>query len=103
LESCRSWLEDELRLIRPTLLIPVGKVAIGYFLGEHPLHETIGKVHHAAHAGGTSLVIPLPHPSGASSWIHVARHRALVERALAFIADEMGGATPALHAATDAA
>jgi uracil-DNA glycosylase len=104
LELCRSWLEDELRLIRPKLLIPVGKLAIGYFLGEHPLHETVGKVHHAEHAGGSSLVVPRPHPSGASSWIHSPGHGVLVERALGFIAEEMGRtAAPAVCPATNAA
>jgi uracil-DNA glycosylase len=89
LEMCRSWLEDELRLIRPTLIIPVGKLAIGYFLGELPLSDTVGKSHQARHIGGSSLVIPLPHPSGASSWIHTSGHRALVARALELIGAEM--------------
>lgn len=89
LEMCRSWLEDELRLIRPTLIIPVGKLAIGYFLGDLPLSDTVGKSHRASHIGGTSLVIPLPHPSGASSWIHASGHRTLVARALELIGAEM--------------
>jgi len=28
------------------------------------------------------VVIPLPHPSGASSWIHQREHMSLLERAL---------------------
>ena len=70
LERCRSWLETELALIRPRLIIPVGKLAIGYFLGEAPLAAVVGRAHAVRHAGGQSTVIPLPHPSGASSWIH---------------------------------
>jgi uracil-DNA glycosylase len=89
LEKCRSWLEDELRLIRPRLIIPVGKLAIGYFLGDLPLSDTVGKSHQASHIGGSSLVIPLPHPSGASSWIHTSGHRELVARALRLIGEEM--------------
>ena len=89
LEMCRSWLEDELRLIRPKLVIPVGKLAIGYFLGDLPLNETVGKSHQASHVGGSSLVIPLPHPSGASSWIHTPGHRELVARSLGLIGKEM--------------
>lgn len=90
LEQCRSWLEDELRLIRPRLVIPVGKLAIGYFLGEAPLSEIVGKRHVARHVGGESVLVPLPHPSGASSWIHAPGHRELVDRALALIGAEMG-------------
>ena len=89
LAMCRSWLEDELRLIRPRLIIPVGKLAIGYFLGDLPLSETVGKSHQASHVGGLSLVIPLPHPSGASSWIHTSGHRELVTHALRLIGEEM--------------
>lgn len=90
LEQCRSWLEDELRVIRPRLVIPVGKLAIGYFLGEAPLSEIVGGRHEVRHVGGESVLVPLPHPSGASSWIHAPGHRALVDRALALIGAEMG-------------
>ena len=90
LEQCRSWLEDELRLLRPRVLIPVGKLAIGYFLGERPLAEIVGERHVVRHVGGESALVPLPHPSGASSWIHAPGHRALVDRALALIGGELG-------------
>lgn len=90
LEHCRSWLEDELRLIRPMLVIPVGKLAIGYFLGDAPLAGVVGLRHVVRHVGGESALVPLPHPSGASSWIHAPGHRALVDRALWLIGTEMG-------------
>ncbi|NUQ19843.1 MAG: hypothetical protein HOQ09_02670 [Gemmatimonadaceae bacterium] len=95
LELCGSWLDDELRLIRPELIIPVGKLAIGRFLGEAPLADVVGKEHHVEHEGGSSTVVPLPHPSGASSWIHAPGHRALVSKALRLI----GGRMRALAAA----
>jgi hypothetical protein len=38
------------------------------------------------HAGGRSIVIPLPHPSGASSWIHQDDHMKLLNRSLALLA-----------------
>lgn len=89
LERCGSWLDDELILIRPKLLIPVGKLAIGRFLGDAPLADVVGKEHLVEHAGGESLVVPLPHPSGASSWIHAPGHRELVTRALSLIGKRM--------------
>jgi uncharacterized protein YfiM (DUF2279 family) len=89
LERCGSWLDDELVLIRPKLIIPVGKLAIGRFLGEAPLSDVVGREHVAEHRGGTSVVIPLPHPSGASSWIHAPGHRTLVSRALRLIGERM--------------
>jgi uracil-DNA glycosylase len=82
---CGDWLDAELRIIRPPLIIPVGRLAMDRFLGAHPLDELVGREHEVAHAGGASVVIPLPHPSGASSWIHAPEHRLLLDRALALI------------------
>jgi uracil-DNA glycosylase len=84
--NCSTWLEDELRLIRPRLLVPVGRLAIERFLPRIPLEELIGREHNVEHSGGRSIAIPLPHPSGASSWIHQGDHPALLERALELIA-----------------
>ena len=89
LEQCGSWLDDELMLIKPEVIIPVGKLAIGRFLGEAPLADVVGKEHVVEHRGGSSTVIPLPHPSGASSWIHAPGHRELVSRALGLIGKRM--------------
>jgi len=78
-------------LIRPKLIIPVGKLAIGRFLGDAPLAEVVGVEHEVVHRGGSSVVVPLPHPSGASSWIHGPGHRELVSRALRKIGARMRG------------
>jgi len=82
---CGVWLADELSIIRPAVIIPVGRLAIDRFLGALPLDEVVGKEHEVEHEGGRSIVIPLPHPSGASSWIHVAEHRELLNRSLRLI------------------
>jgi len=84
--NCTSWLEDELRLIRPRLLLPVGRLAIERFLPRRPLEELIGREHEVEHGGGRCAAIPLPHPSGASSWIHQDDHGTLLVRALDLIA-----------------
>jgi uracil-DNA glycosylase len=88
-ERCSTWLEAELEIIRPRLLIPVGKLAMEKFLPASPLDQLIGKVHEVEHAGGRSRVIPLPHPSGASSWVNAPAHKALLERALTLIGAEL--------------
>ena len=87
--GCADWLEHELRLIQPELLIPVGRLAIGKFLPPLPLSELIGTKRTIEHAGGSSLVIPLPHPSGASSWIHQDGNQALVEKAIRLIGRQL--------------
>jgi uracil-DNA glycosylase len=88
-EECGAWLTAELEIIRPALLVPVGKLAIERFLPSSPLDQLIGRAHEVRHAGGRSLAIPLPHPSGASSWVHAPAHRALLERALALLGAEL--------------
>jgi uracil-DNA glycosylase len=87
---CADWLDRELRLIRPQLLIPVGRLAIERFLPSAPLTELIGTKRVVEHAGGRSVVIPLPHPSGASSWIYQMDNKTLVDKALSLIAAELG-------------
>ena len=86
---CRPWLDAELRIIRPAVLIPVGRLAIDVFFPTAPsLDEVVGRAHDVRHEGGRSVAIPLPHPSGASSWIHGPGHRELVNDALAILRAE---------------
>ena len=86
---CDHWLASELRLIRPRLIVPVGKLAIERFLGIQPLSDVVGREHTVQHEGGSSIVIPLPHPSGASSWIHQRGHMDLLQQSLALLAEHV--------------
>lgn len=88
-ERCGEWLGSELRIIRPAVLVPVGRLAIDRFLGSRPLAELIGREHKIVHEGGQSVAIPLPHPSGASSWIHATGNRDLLVRALTLLGERM--------------
>jgi uracil-DNA glycosylase len=87
---CGGWLADELRIIRPPLLIPVGRLAIDRFLGAGPLAGLVGREHEVEHEGGCSIAIPLPHPSGASSWIHAPGNAVLLDRALDLLRVRLG-------------
>jgi len=81
-ENCSGWLDDELRLLTPKLLIPVGRLAIERFLPKRALDELIGRDHSVSVGDLKLTAIPLPHPSGASSWIHQGNHGDLLSRAL---------------------
>ena len=79
---CAPWLDAELDIIRPALIIPVGRLAIDRFLESKPLDRLVGNVHHVRVRGRSVRLIPLPHPSGASSWVNLPANRALLDRAL---------------------
>lgn len=86
IDACSEWLEREFKLLKPELVLPVGKLAITQFLGERPLSETIGRSFTITHYGRTLDCIPLPHPSGASPWHRIEPGRTLLNRALNRIA-----------------
>lgn len=87
--ECGHWLDEELRIIRPDLIIPVGRLAIDRFLGPRPLDTVVGREHEIAYEGGRAAVIPLPHPSGASSWIHQPANRLLLDKALGLLSGRL--------------
>lgn len=87
--NCSSWLEAEIEIIRPAVIIPVGRLAIERFLGNGLLSDLVGRAHGLPGMPGASVAIPLPHPSGASSWIHAAGHAELVRSALRRIATRL--------------
>ena len=89
-ERCAGWLDAELGIIGPTLVVPVGRLAIDRFLGARPLDTVVGREHAIEGEWGRATAIPLPHPSGASSWVHQAGNRALLERALDLIGARLG-------------
>jgi uracil-DNA glycosylase len=98
---CAPWLAAELRLIRPEIVIPVGRLAIDRFVGPEPLERVVGRELLVEHEGGRSRAIPLPHPSGASAWPNMPGNRALLDRALTLLASALAdaGATHAPRAA----
>ena len=71
-------------LIDPALVVPVGKLAIEVFFPDRPsLEQIVG----TQHVHGGRVVIPLPHPSGASRWHQAAANRQLIQKAIELIAE----------------
>ena len=89
--NCSEWLVAEIRLLKPLLIIPVGKLAIGQFIQPvPPLTELIGTQTTLVKAGHTFDMVPLPHPSGASPWHRIEPGKTLTLRALEKIRDHPG-------------
>jgi uracil-DNA glycosylase len=79
LALCRPFLEDELRLVQPRVVLAIGGMSIEHFLGRASLDAVVGTV---AEVEGR-FVLPLPHPSGVSRWLNDPEHQMLVETSLA--------------------
>ena len=75
---CAPWLEQELALVRPKVLLLLGRLAIDRFWGPAPLDAVVG----TARRENGRVLIPLPHPSGASRWLNEPENRARLDRAL---------------------
>ncbi len=87
IQNCSNWLEREISILQPRLIIPVGKLAIEQFLPPQKLDTIIGKSFRLARASQKFDVIPLPHPSGASPWHRMEPGKTLLQQALKLIVE----------------
>ena len=83
---CRPYLDAEISLVNPDLILPVGRLAINLFYPAHlALEQVIGTQKQVA----GRWVIPLPHPSGASRWHQSEHNRRLVQQALELLKEHL--------------
>lgn len=75
---CRTWLDAELAAVNPTVVVLFGGLAIKTFLSKEPLETLIGQTFEQE----GRVFLPLPHASGASTWLNSAANRALLAQAL---------------------
>ena len=84
---CAFWREQELKILRPRLVVTVGGLAAKHLLGVATVTECVGKSYELP---GGVVAVPLPHPSGASSWLNSAANRTRVEQAVALVHAQLG-------------
>lgn len=94
IERCSRHLTSEIRILRPRLVIPVGKLAIAQLIGpaaakDLQLKDIVGIQQPIQLAGHTLDMIALPHPSGASTWHRTEPGKTLLVRGLALIAQHL--------------
>lgn len=75
---CRPYLDEELRLLQPKVVLLVGTMAIETFLGKGRLEDIIGTYEER----DGMFFLPLPHPSGVSRWLNNQSHQQLLYKAL---------------------
>jgi uracil-DNA glycosylase len=86
IRNCSSWMDNEIEILQPRLVIPVGRLAIMQFIECVKLEKVIGRRFRVQGAGHPFDVIPLPHPSGASPWHKISPGKEFLGRALRLIA-----------------
>jgi uracil-DNA glycosylase len=82
---CAFWRDQELRLMRPRLIVTVGGLAARSLLGVKSVSECVG----VRYELGDAVAIPLPHPSGASSWLNVPANKERVAGAVELVRLEL--------------
>jgi uracil-DNA glycosylase len=88
IERCQVFVSGEIAILKPTLVIPVGALAISRVLGDFgKLTEVIGTKTKTKFHGAEVDVIALPHPSGASTWHRVEPGKTLLLKALRELRD----------------
>jgi uracil-DNA glycosylase len=86
IRNCSSWMNEEIKILQPRLIIPVGRLAIAQFIECTKLDQVIGRKFRASRAEHIFDLIPLPHPSGASPWHKIPPGKPLLGKAMRQIA-----------------
>jgi len=84
-QLCAFWRDQELRLLRPRLIVTVGGLAARSLLDVKSVTECVGMRYEL----GDAVAIPLPHPSGASSWLNVPANKERVAAAVELVRREL--------------
>ena len=90
IRNCRPYLLGELDLLRPQVVVPVGGLAIKELLGMKRLSEAVGETF----VRDGIVYVPLPHPSGASTWLNDATNKERLARALAALGEQASALRP---------
>jgi uracil-DNA glycosylase family 4 len=87
-QLCRHWLDGDLAMVRPRLILAVGTLSLSRFLPGRRLDDVIGSVFDVGGQPVPALpaeppaILPLPHPSGQSRWLNDPARIVLLDGAL---------------------
>lgn len=94
---CRPWLDGEIGLVRPHLIVTLGRMAADALIPgarRESLATLVGTLHRVDLGYGEIPIVPLPHPSGVGRWLNDPANRALVDQGLGHLADIEREVTP---------
>ena len=89
IKNCSTWLNTEIDILKPKLILPVGKLAISQLLDFNKLTDVIGTKHQININNQVIDIIPLPHPSGASTWHRTEPGKTLLDQSLKLIKEHI--------------
>jgi DNA polymerase len=72
IQACRKYLQRQIELIKPKLVVTLGRYSLAWFLPK----ETIGKVHGQLKSRDGLHIFPMYHPAAA---LHAANMRRVIE------------------------
>ena len=72
IEACRKWLERQIELIKPKIVVPLGRFSLAWFFP----NESIGRMHGQARYREGVCYLPMYHPAAA---LHAANMRRAIE------------------------
>jgi uracil-DNA glycosylase len=61
--ACSGWLEEQVRLLGPRLVVTLGRFALLHFLPGAKVTHVQGEVQRVSYGGGTIALFPLLHPA----------------------------------------
>lgn len=82
LRLCAGYLNREIALVRPEIVLTLGRIAATAFAGNQPLDRLVGTLREGERAGCRFLVLPLPHPSGVSHWLNAPANKERLREAM---------------------
>lgn len=88
---CADHLRTELQLVRPEVIVTLGKMAASRVIPgaiRQSLAALVGTVTEVEQPHGITAVVPLPHPSGVSRWLNDPANRVKVNEGLVLLAEE---------------
>lgn len=92
--NCMPYLAREIDLLRPLTVIAVGALAMQRFLPPAPLAERVGQLFAAElplpRGSHAFELVPLPHPSGRSTWINAPENARRLDAALELLSRSAG-------------
>jgi uracil-DNA glycosylase family 4 len=72
IEACRKWLERQIELIKPKVVVPLGRFSLAWFFP----NDSIGRMHGQARYRDGIYYLPMYHPAAA---LHAANMRRAIE------------------------